>query len=352
MASTALLTKILYWHLVPSISTVILTAGFISLVARVFNVRSPHWQYWLFFVPLIKGFVVLTNGIRPPPAVPTNVPFVLGISIWDPLNMISVPSAIGALVTVSTVADQMIIGVICLLALVLVWRWVSLFAFYRSVRGEELHAEDAPHLFRVLDTLVDRMCTRYPRVTISDKPYILPCLVGVFKPTIILSPALAEESSDDILEAILAHELAHLKRRDNLLHWVSVILRDLLIVNPFAHLVFSKIMIAKEQDCDGIAADVTGKPKAIAEAIVYAATVTSGKGTKPLPGYMSGVGESISAGKLISRRLDMLLPSTSARKQKVHWAKGSIVAILALFSFFLHVWVTAPYPLLSPFLQF
>jgi beta-lactamase regulating signal transducer with metallopeptidase domain len=196
------------------------------------------------------------------------------------------------------------------------------------------------------------MHLRCPKVTISDKPYILPCLVGVFKPTIILSPTIAEESSDDVLEAILAHELAHLKRRDNLLHWISVVVRDLLFANPFTYWVFPKMMIAKEQDCDRIAANATGKPKAVAEAILYAATATGVKTIKPLPGYLSGVSESISTGKLISRRVDMLLQWSPASKLKIHWLKGSIVIILSLLCFFIQLYVAAPYPILSPVIQF
>lgn len=350
--SPELLFKILYWHVIPSISAVILTAGFISLVLRVFNVRSPRWLYWLFFVPLAKGLVVLINGIRPWPDVPTSKPFVFTIRLWDPLNMIRMPSALDALPRTPTAVDQVTIGIICLLLLALVWRWVSLFAFYRSLGGEELHAEDAPRLFRVLNILVGRMHTRFPKVTVSDKPYILPCLVGVFKPTIILSPELIEESSEDILEASIAHELAHMRRHDNLFHWLAVILRDLLVINPFVHLVFSRIMAAKEQDCDRIAADATGKPGAMAEAIVHAAASASEKGMKPLPGNLSRVSESISAGKQINRRIDMLLVSTMARKQQMSRAKGTMVAILALLSFFVHVYGTGPHPLLSPILQF
>lgn len=352
VASLDLFSKVLYWHVIPSISTLILTAGFISLVVRIFNVKSPQWLYWLFFVPLVKGFVVLTNGVKLWPYVPTTKPLVFSIRLWDPLNMISLPSTLEELPRLPTAIDQLTIVLIIFLLLALIWRWVSLFAFYRSLGGEELHADDAPHLFRVLDALVAKMRTPYPKVTISDKPYILPCLFGVFKPTIILSPELAEESSEDILEAVLAHELAHLKRRDNLLHWISVILRDLLVANPFTHLVFSKIMIAKEQDCDRIAANATGKPRAIAEALAHAAATAREKGIKPLPGNLSNVSESISTGGLVNRRIDMLLVNTTGREQEISWVKGSIIIVLMLFSFFVHLSVTGPHHLLSPVFQF
>lgn len=352
MGSAELFLRVLYWHVIPSMSTVIFTLGFILLVTRVFKVRSSKWMYWLLWVPLAKGFIVLIDGVHSPPSMFAIIPVAFGVRLWDPLNLVSIPSAFETMPGIPSVVDQMTIAVLCLLLLVLVWRWVSLFTFYRSLGGEELHAEDAPRLFQVLDRLVKATGTRYPRVKVSDKPYILPCLVGLFKPTIIISPELAEESSEDVLEAILAHELAHLKRRDNVIHWISVIMRDTLAVNPFVYMVYHKVVTAKEQDCDRIASNVTGKPKAMAEAIASAASVASEKGMRPLPGYMSGVNRLTSAGKLVNRRLSTLLASPTAGEQKVHWASGSIVAILALFSFFISLHIGRPYPPLSPILQF
>jgi len=354
LLSDGLLPKVLYWHIIPSITSVILTAGFISLVIWAFRVSNPRWRYWLLFVPLIKGLVVLVNGARPWPVLPPDrhFEFGLGVRLWDPLNLISIPSAFDKFPRIPTGIEQVTIGVIGLLLVALVWRWVSLFAFYRSLRGEELHAEDAPHLFQVLDKMVNKMHTRYPKIAISDKPYILPCLIGVFKPTIIISPELAEESSENTLEAILAHELAHLKRHDNILHWIAVMLRDSLVLNPFVSLVFARIMIAKEQDCDHIAAAATGSPKSMAEAIVYAAAMARGKGARSLPGNMSEVSESISTGTFVKRRIDMLLLDVAARQQKLSWIKGSFVIILALFTFFVHISGTWPNPLPSPIIQF
>lgn len=348
---TALVYKVLYWHLIPSASAVILTAGFIGLAIKTLGLKSPRWQYWLFLVPLAKGFVVLVNGVRPWPAIPTSKPFVFGIRLWDPLNLITVPSAFDSLPRVLTAVDQMVIGAVALLLLALVWRWVSLFFFYRSLAGEELHPEDAPRVFLTLDSLVKKMRTPYPQVAVSDKSFVLPCLIGVFKPTIVLSPQIAEESSDDVLEAMLAHELAHLKRRDNLFHWASVALKDLLVVNPFTYVIFPKILAAKEQDCDHIAAEVTGNSKAVAEAIVYAATAANERGMKALPGNMSEVVESFFAGRLVTGRIDRLL-NTGTTGVKVSRAKGSAAVFFALFSLFIHIPFSLPPPLVSPMLQF
>ena len=352
MVSLDLLFKILCWHLIPSMTTVFLTTGFVILVARVFNVKSPRWLYWLYSIPLAKGLVILINGARSWPDTVTDKPFILIIRLWDPLRMISIPSASDTFAEVSVAAEQMIIAGIILLISILISRWIFLFVFYKSLGGEELCHDDAPRLFRVLDALVGKMHTTYPKVKVSDKPYILPCLVGLHNPTIILSPEIVEESSEDILEAILAHELAHLKRHDNLLHWISVMLRDLLVLNPFAHLVFPRILSAKEQDCDRIAADATRKPKIIAQAIVYTASATNQKKTKPLPGNLSEVTEFMSIPKLTNRRIDMLLSNTSAKKQEMPRVKGLALVFFALITFFMHFCIAWPALSISPILMF
>lgn len=347
-----LLLRILCWHIIPSFSSVLLTFGFAGLLTRVLKVRNKKWVYWLLLVPLIKGLLVLVKGAELPTALPTTKPFMFTISLWDPLNLLSVPAAIESTPSISSAVAQISVAIVSGLLLVLVWRWVSLFVFYLSLlQDEELRKDDMPRFFRVLDRLVDRMHTRYPKIIISERPYALPCVVGMFRPTLILSPEMVEQSSDEILEATLAHELAHVKRYDNVFHWSFVLLRDLLVINPFAHLVFSRAMLAKEEDCDRIAVHTTHNPKAMAEAIVCAAALRADGETKPLPGYMSDAGGFTGAKKLIKQRVSALA-STAFGDNDISWVKRVLVVVLALFGLLVRIGLTPPYPVIGPILQF
>jgi beta-lactamase regulating signal transducer with metallopeptidase domain len=230
---------------------------------------------------------------------------------------------------------------------VLLWRWASLTFFYRSLaRSEKLGRQDAPRVFETLDSLVREIHTPYPEVIVSDKNYLFPCTIGIRHPAIVLSPELIEESSNEVLESILAHELAHLKRRDNIFHWVFVLLRDLLFFNPFAHLVFARVMLAKEEDCDRIAMAATQKPKALQSAILNALLLAAKKRLAPLPGGLSRTGGLLSRGVAVKQRI-LVLEHASGRQGSTGWARA-LVVVLAAFAMVLNICFSLVF--LQPFL--
>ena len=213
--------------------------------------------------------------------------------------------------------------------------WASLTFFYRSLaRSEKLERHDAPRVIETLNSLVREMHTPYPEVIVSDKNYLFPCTIGIRHPAIVLSPELIEESSDEVLEAMLAHELAHLRRRDNIFHWVFVLLRDLLFFNPFGHLVFARVMAAKEQDCDRIAVAATQKPKALESAILNASLLAAKKRLTPLPGDLSRTGGLLSPGVAVKQRILVLERVTDGQRSSA-WAKALLV-VLAAFAMVLY----------------
>jgi beta-lactamase regulating signal transducer with metallopeptidase domain len=271
------------------------------------------------------------------------------LMLWDPFHFISAPAALETAPAVfySSTTIALAVALFSLLVGVLLWRWASLTFFYRSLaRSEKLERHDAPRVFQTLDSLVREMHTPYPEVIVSDKNYLFPCTIGVRHPVIVLSPELIEESSGEVLEAMLAHELAHLKRRDNIFHWVFLLLRDLLFFNPFARLVFARVMLAKEEDCDRIAVAATQKPKALEGAIVNALLLAAKKQLAPLPGDLSRTGGLLSPGATVRQRI-VVLGRVGARRRSTAWAKA-LVVVLAAFAMVLNIYFFLVF--LQPFL--
>jgi beta-lactamase regulating signal transducer with metallopeptidase domain len=343
------LLRVLFWHIVPSLTSVLLVFGFLSLITRLVRVRQPNWLYWLFFIPLIKGVMILVQGAPHPPPVHITKPILAAFMLWDPFDLISAPAALettpGIFYSPTTIA--LVVTVFSLLVAVLLWRWASLTLFYRSLaRSEKLERHDAPRVFETLDGLVREMHTPYPEIIVSDKDYLFPCTIGIRHPAIVLSPELIEESSDEVLEAMLAHELAHLKRRDNIFHWIFLMLRDLLFFNPFAHLVFARVMLAKEQDCDRIAVVATQKPKALESAILNASLLAAKKQLTPLPGDLSRTGGLLSPGLAVRQRI-VVLQRVGGRHKSSALAKA-LVAMLAALAMVLNICFSLVF--LQPFL--
>ncbi|MHB0977200.1 MAG: M56 family metallopeptidase [Candidatus Aquicultorales bacterium] len=96
---------------------------------------------------------------------------------------------------------------------------------------------------------------------------------GLFRTTIHLSRGLAESLDDTQLKGVIAHEFAHVTRRDNLTIFLALALRDFLFVFPLSHHLFGVFMRQKEHAADDMAAELTGDPVGLADAIVKVAKI-------------------------------------------------------------------------------
>ena len=89
------------------------------------------------------------------------------------------------------------------------------------------------------------------RIQIFAASFIhVPITLGIFKPVILLPIAIANYLTVDELEAILLHELAHIKRSDYLINILLSLIETVLYFNPFVF--YFKKIIKKEREniCD------------------------------------------------------------------------------------------------------
>ena len=86
------------------------------------------------------------------------------------------------------------------------------------------------HLQALAGELAQRLCAVRPRLRLCAyaRPLALTC--GLFRPTILLSTWMVERLDRRELEAVLAHELEHVARRDYLVIWLATATRSPLTV--------------------------------------------------------------------------------------------------------------------------
>ncbi len=96
----------------------------------------------------------------------------------------------------------------------------------------------------------------------------VPCITGFIKPMILLPFAITCYLSAEETEAILLHELAHIKRNDYLLNFIQQVMGILLFFNPFARLVNNLINEERENCCDDMVVQATGSPFIYAQALL------------------------------------------------------------------------------------
>lgn len=88
----------------------------------------------------------------------------------------------------------------------------------------------------------------------------VPCVIGHLKPVILLPTAVLLHMSQQQIEAVLLHELAHVRRRDFLVGLLQALLKTLFFFNPFLYWISHQIDKEREYACDDIALAITKDP--------------------------------------------------------------------------------------------
>jgi beta-lactamase regulating signal transducer with metallopeptidase domain len=119
----------------------------------------------------------------------------------------------------------------------------------------------------IISRLASRMrVTRPVRVLISSLAES-PSVVGWLRPVILIPAASLLSLSVEQLEAVLAHELAHIRRYDYLVNVLQTLSETLLFYHPAIWWVSSRIRCERELCCDDIAVTVCGDAVGYARAL-------------------------------------------------------------------------------------
>jgi beta-lactamase regulating signal transducer with metallopeptidase domain len=125
---------------------------------------------------------------------------------------------------------------------------------------------------RYLQAKVDAFSMQFKisqKVRVSFSRLIdVPCVVGYLKPIVLLPVTLTTLLSAEEVEAILLHELSHIKNNDYVLNLVQQMVSVLLFFNPFAQLISREVTVERENRCDDWVVRKTGKPLIYASALV------------------------------------------------------------------------------------
>ncbi|MGF7218585.1 beta-lactamase regulating signal transducer with metallopeptidase domain/archaellum component FlaC [Spirosoma lacussanchae] len=87
---------------------------------------------------------------------------------------------------------------------------------------------------------------------------VVPMVVGVLKPVLLLPVSLTTSLSVQEVEAVLAHELAHVKRHDYAVNLVQSVVEVLYFFHPALWWLSARIREEREHCCDGLAVEAVG----------------------------------------------------------------------------------------------
>jgi beta-lactamase regulating signal transducer with metallopeptidase domain len=155
-----------------------------------------------------------------------------------------------------------------------------------------------------------------------------PAAIGWFRPVVLLPAAVIAHLPADLVEALLAHELAHVRRHDYLVNLVQTAVEALLFYHPVVWALSRCIRRERERIADRLAAEIATPPRKLARALSALAEL---RADAPLPHLALAA----QGGPLMSRIQQLIQPRGPARSGAAIAVSlaGLVVACVASFSY-------------------
>lgn len=151
--------------------------------------------------------------------------------------------------------------------------------------------------------MADRLGVPHPSVLVCGYERPLAVTYGFFRPKLLLSAWMTENLDARELEAVLAHEVGHVARRDYLVGWVATVFRDAFFYLPASRQAYWRLRQDNELACDDLAVTLTRRPLALASALAKVWQDSAGGSRLHLAQALSGPASS----DLTENRLERLV---------------------------------------------
>ncbi|HYS73931.1 MAG TPA: M56 family metallopeptidase [Thermoplasmata archaeon] len=147
-----------------------------------------------------------------------------------------------------------------------VWKYGNA-AVLRKLAPRELRADES-WLQQYADLLGEFEEVRRVRVRMTDSDDMVALAIGGTERTIVVSRGLVSFLEKDEMETVIAHEIMHLKHHDAEFKVFSRVLSRILFFDPFSKFFDPAVHREREYLADEMAGRSTGKPAALASALL------------------------------------------------------------------------------------
>jgi len=107
-----------------------------------------------------------------------------------------------------------------------------------------------------------------PIPVMSSPARMEPGVFGIFNPVLILPEGISERLTPAQLNSVIAHELCHVRRKDNLTAAIHMVVETVFWFHPFVWWIQSRLLAERERSCDESVVAIADDPQIYAEAIL------------------------------------------------------------------------------------
>jgi beta-lactamase regulating signal transducer with metallopeptidase domain len=191
------------------------------------------------------------------------------------------------------------------------WLWVQRMKSHGTRQAREAWQHAAAKLCR-------RLHIGRPVRLLESTRVDVPTVIGWLKPVVLLPTSAVSGLAPHQLEAILAHELAHIRRHDYLVNLLQTLVETLLFYHPAVWWLSHRIRVERENCCDDLAVSLCGDPFTYAQALAD---------LEGLRGSSGRLAVAVTGGSLVER-VRRLLGAPSHAGRCPGWLAGTAATVL------------------------
>ena len=250
-------------------------AVLVLIASYLLPIKSPALRHLLWVVVLLKPLVAV--AISSPytlftplvPSVDPNWNALAFSPVEHPTMQVAAPPAIVTssvpLTTAGWGAILWIVGASLLIGRILIG-----YGIVWCLRQQAQVQRDGPLCDALRQARLTLDC--YSKVEVATSPAISsPMALGILRPIIVFPADLVEKLRTDEFTLILMHELAHVRRWDNLTLLLQQLVSAVLFFHPAVWLCGRMLRREAEQACDDLVVCATGRSEAYARSLAHVA---------------------------------------------------------------------------------
>ncbi len=169
-------------------------------------------------------------------------------------------------------------------------------------------------------TLGCRLGLRFPPRVCASERIREAIVVGLWRPLVLLPASWLAEMTPEVLEAVIAHELAHIRRWDLWMNLLQRLVEMFLFYHPAVWWLSRRVGLEREMCTDELAVGVTNKRMAYATALEQLGRMRLGRST---PQFGASVGD---RKMVLLNRVGNIL-GLSASDKKTRWWPVALMAL-------------------------
>jgi len=180
----------------------------------------------------------------------------------------------------------------------------------------------APEWQARLVVLSQRLAVTRPVRLLESALVKVPTAIGALRPAILVPASVFTGLPARGIEALIAHELAHVRRHDYLVNLFQSLVETLFFYHPAVWWVSSRVRIEREECCDDLAIAATGDARSYARALVR---------LEEMRGAAPALAVAAAGGNLWKRVVRLLRDRPVSPDRASSWVAGALaIALLAI----------------------